>query len=105
MNLLEATTTMIDAVKTYAPEDDKTIQRAVKRFEKRLFVLQVRAAKRRRRNRRHAFQHAVEIFNGRAASVCGRYYGEVDCKGCNTILLFGDFCRDGEFSGSGKCIN
>src|SRR4051812_34002215 len=55
MTLLEATSHLIDCAKTNAHESDRVMQRAVKRMEKRLAVLKLRAAKTLRRNRRLAW--------------------------------------------------
>lgn len=100
MTLLEATTTLIDAVKTYAPEDDRSIQRAVKRMEKRLFVLQVRQAKARKRNRVKAFWNALGLFNG---GLCTQLKEACFvCPACKQKLYFGDFCKNAEFSNGGR---
>lgn len=103
MNLLEATTTLIDAVKTWAPEDDRKIAQAVKRVEKRVFVLQVRAAKRRKRNRVKAFYHAMGHFGGGCDPQFRRAL--ILCKACNHWIFFGDFCRNAEWTGNGLIIS
>jgi len=105
MNLLEATTTLIDAVKTHAPEDDRIIARAVKRMEKRLFVLQVRQAKSRKRNRVKAFWQAVGLFDGGILVGESAKKGIFLCPGCKGRIFFGDFCRNAEFSGGGNFQN
>ena len=103
MTLLDATTTLIDAVKTYAPEDDRNISRAVKRMEKRLFILQVRNAKAWKRNRIKAFWNAMALFNGGACLKSHRAcFG---CPNCKRKLFFGDFCKNADFSAGGRFIS
>ena len=102
MNLLEATTTLIDAVKTHAPEEDRMVQRAVRRMEKRLFVLQVRRAKARKRNRRKAFWQAVGLFDGGVLVTDSSKRGMFLCPQCKGRIFFGDFCKNAEFTGSGR---
>ena len=102
MTLLEATTTLIDAVKTYAPEDDRSISRAVKRMEKRLFVLQVRQAKARKRNRVKAFFNAMGLFSGGACTITHKACFQ--CPRCKQKLFFFDFCKNAEFSASGRFV-
>lgn len=106
MNLLEATATLIDAAKTYAPEQDKVIQRAVRRMEKRYLVLQVRAAKARKRNRINSFWHAMAIFNGGAAQNPDhprrRKEACIPCQRCGHLIFFSEFCKGATFSGAGR---
>ncbi len=105
MNLLEATTTLIDAVKTYAPEDDRAIARAVKRMEKRLLILQVRAAKRRKANRVKAFWQAMALFNGSVcddARVSKKQQACFICPSCRKLLFWGDFIRSAQISPGGR---
>ena len=104
MNLLEATTTLIDAVKTHAPEEDRVIQRAVKRMEKRLFVLQVRQAKARKRNRVKAFYQAIGMFDGGILVADSSKKAVFLCPNCHGRIFFGDFCKSAEFTGSGRFI-
>lgn len=107
MTLLEATTTLIDAVKTWAPEEDRKIAQAVKRMEKRLFVLQVRAAWARKRNRRKAFYDAMGEFGGGVVDngpAGGIKYAVIPCKACRFFVTFGDFCKGAEFTGHGRII-
>jgi len=100
MTLLEATTTLIDAVRTYAPEEDRSIARAVKRMEKRLFILQVREAKARKRNRVKAFWNAMGLFDGGVCTPTRKAC--FICPACKQKLYFGDFIRNAEFSKGGR---
>lgn len=102
MTLLEATTTLLDAVKTYAPEDDRVIIRATKRMEKRLLVLQVRHAKARKRNRTKAFWCAMQMFGGGACTV--KHTACFPCPACKQKLYFGDFIRNAGISDSGRFL-
>lgn len=103
MNLLEATTTLIDCAKTYAPENDKVVARAVRRMEKRLHVLQVRSVKARKRCRVKAFWDAMANFEG---GVCVKTNKPVfTCPACHCLINFADFCHKGMFSGSGKMVS
>ena len=88
MTLLDATATLIDAVKTYAPEEDATIRRALKRAEKRLRLLQLRKAKATRRHRKMAW-HMVRIAI------------KATCPGCGFVFDFGSFIKNVEFNGHG----
>ena len=101
MNLLDATTTLIDTAKTYAPENDAVIARAIKRMEKRLFVLQVRSAKARKRNRVKAFWDAMGLFKG-GASGGPKSDAVIPCKVCDHLIGFGEFCKHAEFTGGGR---
>jgi hypothetical protein len=103
MNLLEATTTLIDVARTYAPDDDRIVARAIKRMEKRLFVLQVRQAKARKRNRVKAFWDAIGYFNG---GVCTQSRKACFlCPACGLNLYFGDFIKNAEFSKGGRFLS
>jgi hypothetical protein len=100
MNLLEATSTLIDVAKTHAHENDHVARRAIKRMEKRLFLLQVRAAKARKRNRFQAFWDAMAVFNG---GVCTqKRQAVIPCAACENKMYFGDFCKTAEFTGHGR---
>ncbi|MES2219372.1 MAG: hypothetical protein V4587_00210 [Acidobacteriota bacterium] len=88
MTLLEATGMLIDCAKTWAPENDRLMKRAVKRMEKRLLVLQVRAAKERHRRRRIAWNDLQAI-----KPVCD----------CGHAFELGEFVRQAELGARG-CI-
>jgi len=100
MTLLDATTTLIAAVKTWAPEEDRKVAQAVKRMEKRLFLLQVRHAKARKRNRTNAFWDAMTQFHGGACQT--KHQACIPCKACGFKIFFGDFCKHGDWTGHGK---
>jgi hypothetical protein len=99
MNLLDATATLLDFAKTNAHEGDRVIQRAIRRMEKRLFILQVRAAKRRRRARLEAFYQAIAAFRGSSGS---RAVGLIPCMNCDNAMGFREFCKGAVFTGSGR---
>lgn len=103
MTLLEATTTLIDAVKTYAPESDRKVTQAIKRMEKRLFVLLVRQAKARKRARTNAFWDAMATLGGGVS--CAPNVDVIPCKGCDAVIDFGTFCKSAEWTGNGRVIN
>lgn len=108
MNLLDATTIVIDCIREQNCYDNDNIVRAVNRLEKRLDVLKLRRAKRHKNNRWKAFRQAMEIFGGGA-------YGEplqacVICQKCKEPIGFEDFCHTAIFNGNGKiktlqCLN
>jgi len=102
MNLLEATTTLIDTIKTHSLDEDRVVARALKRMEKRLFVLQVRQAKARKRNRVKAFWQAVGLFDGGVLVTDLSKRGMFLCPQCKGRIFFGDFCKNAEFTGSGR---
>jgi hypothetical protein len=85
VTLLDATATLIDCAKTYA-DHDKSVMRAVARMEKRLRLLQLRAARARRSRRRSAWR-ALQFF----APVCR----------CSHRFTFGQFVRSAEIDGRG----
>jgi len=85
MNLLDATATLIDCAKTYA-DHDPGVQRAVKRMEKRLRLLQLRAAKA-RRSRRYKAWRTLQHLNP-------------VCK-CSHRFTFGEFIASADISHHG----
>lgn len=93
MTLLEATATLIDCARTFAPENDRKVRQAVARMEKRLRLLQVRMAKVRRRNRGHAWA-TVQDFTPQ-------------CEKCSYQFTFTDVVRSADIDGRGyiRCFN
>jgi len=91
MTLLDATATMIDACKTWAPENDKVLQRAVKRMEKRLAVLRLRAAKALRRRRQKGWADLQHLAPS--------------CPSCGIEFSFGDFVKAAELNHRGDILN
>lgn len=91
MNLLEATSALLDFVKTSAPENVQ-IRRAVKRMEKRLEVLQARAEKERERRLWKAWDEAVVHFQGLG----------ITCEHCGFEFDPVAFFRNAEVSGRGQ---
>jgi len=90
MTLLEATSTLLDCVKTWGPDDSVQIRRAVKRMEKRLDVLQLRAKKALRRRRHKGWldlQHLAPV-----------------CQHCGATFIFGDFAKTAELNHKGDII-
>ena len=100
MNLLTATSTLLDAVKTHAPEDDRFIKAAIKRMEKRLRVLQLRAVQATKRNRTNAFWDAMAKFAGGVHPK--NNVAVIPCKRCEFLIDFGEFCSAGEYDGRGR---
>lgn len=82
MTLLEATSHLIDAAKTWCPRDDKMLTRAIKRMEKRLEVLQFRKATALRRRRHKAWELMQHLRR--------------DCQHCGFDFCFGDFVKTAE---------
>lgn len=99
MTLLTATSTLIDAAKTYGPESDRVLLRAIKRMEKRLEVLQLRDAKNRKRVRMEAFWDAMALFEG--GKCLERNEAVFHCKLCARKIYFGDFCKCADYDGRG----
>lgn len=87
MTLLDATTTLIDTAKTYAPED-RVVARAVKRMEKRLRLLQLRNAKAIRRRRSSAWVDCLVVI-------------KATCSGCGFVFDFGSFVKNAQLTGHG----
>src|SRR5690349_15918127 len=90
MTLLEATTILLDCVKTWGPDNSVQIKTAVKRMEKRLEVLQLRAAKALRRRRHKGWldlQHLAPT-----------------CQHCGRQFAFGDFAKTAELNHKGDII-
>ena len=103
MNLLDATATLIDFAKTNAHESDRVVQRAIRRMERRHFVLQLRTARNRKRIRTKAFWSAMAAFEGGAVMDpgVGRRRAAFPCSGCGRHLFFGDFLKHGQWDGRG----
>jgi DNA-directed RNA polymerase subunit RPC12/RpoP len=103
MNLLDATETLLDAVRTHAPwETDITIARSIKRMEKRLEVLKLRAEKRRQNISETAFFNALGIVGGGAVNVTtAKGTPAILCRNCQTKILFEDFVEVAVFNGAG----
>jgi len=99
VNLLDATVTLLDAVKTFAP-DTVEIKRAARRMEKRLLVLQVRAAKSLRRRRWNAFYEA-SAMTGDVVRVegCINHHGPPKCQHCAYQFDFGSSVREADICG------
>ena len=91
MNLLESTSTLIDAVKTSCrPENDRKLMSAVKRMERRLAVLQLRAAKALKRRRHKGWADLQHLAPS--------------CYACNEVFAFGDFVKSAELNHRGDII-
>jgi hypothetical protein len=104
MTLLDATTTLIDAAKTYAPENDRVIARAVKRMEKRLAILQQRAVQYRARNQTNAWLYGVALYGGRRAKhrvIADRPEAVIPCKACQHEITFDEFLTAADYTGHG----
>jgi len=103
MTLLEATKTILDAVKTWCPQErhdrrrpgffdfnDPNLRKAVIRMEKRLEVLQFRAAKSLQR-RRHKGWADLQLLSP-------------VCPHCGCTFVFGEFAKRAELNWRGDII-
>lgn len=97
MTLLDASITLIDAAKQL-PEN-KSLERAIKRMEKRVQVLRLRSAKARRRCRHKAWWHAMRSYVG--GVIVGTRITAFGCPRCLTNIDFGYFARTAEVDGRG----
>lgn len=102
MTLLDATTTLIDFARTNGSEEDACLARAIKRMEQRLFVLQVRHAKRQKQIRTKAFWDAMCNFNGGACQLTRQAC--IPCPTCQLKIFSGDFMKNAEWTGTGKVL-
>jgi hypothetical protein len=104
MNLLDASITLVDAARQLP--DNPSLSRAIKRMEKRIRVLQLRAAKTRRRRRWRAWAEALAVAGTDNPNVT-RLYRRLDqvrslvCAGCGFRFDFGAFVRHAELRGRG----
>lgn len=106
MTLLEATATLIDAVKTWAPGEDRKLKAAVKRMEKRLRLLQLRARKAFRRRRWSAWYQACADY-GEVWHPPGRPTRRLTdpiCGQCFHMINYREFCHSAEFGGRGNLL-
>lgn len=99
MNLLDATATVLDLAKTHAHERDRTAQAAIKRVEKRLLVLRIRAAKTRARNRRRAWWDCMWSYVG---GFMPGVIMVIKCPKCKELVTFKDFCRQAVVTPAGR---
>ncbi len=81
--------------KTHGRENDKPLQRAVRRMEKRLELLQYRRLTLRRRSRSRAWEW-YQFTRG----VRGILQGEVACPYCKFEICFGEFLKAVELRGN-----
>lgn len=92
MTLLEATAHLIDLAKTSGPEDAIT-RRAIKRMEKRLEVLRLRAAKALRARRHSAWVDFEVVYQGN--------HPDSKCHKCGFEIGYGDFVKSALLTGRG----
>lgn len=90
MTLLEATATLIDCAKTYG-EHDSAVMKAVRRMEKRLAVLQLRALKAKKRCRSYAWK-SLRFLNPK-------------CLVCEHEFTFGELVHGAEINHRGWIHN
>ena len=90
MTLLNATSILLDFVKTEAPEDPH-IKRAVKRMERRLAVLQLRSAKALLRRRHKGWADLLHLAES--------------CPACGIKFSFGDFAKTALLNSRGDILN
>lgn len=102
MNLLDATATVLDLAKTHAHESDRVAQAAIKRVEKRLHLLRIRAAKNRRRLRHHAWWILMWHFKG--GWLQDSKVMVIECPQCDELVDFGHVCRSAVISGRGAVV-
>src|ERR1700733_15260147 len=100
MTLLTATSTVIDHCKSSGHENDRQLQRAISRLEKRLRLLQLRHAKTLRWNRRKAFWVDIGLLDG--GCDMKRKQGVFDCPQCKYRFDFGDFLKSATITGHGR---
>jgi hypothetical protein len=86
---------LIDCAKTYGRDNDKPLQRAIKRMEERLELLQYRRAVRQKNARSRAWHWYQYKRYGH-----GRPIAEVPCPYCKFGICFGDFIRTVELRGA-----
>ncbi len=104
MTLLNATSAVIDVIKEHSLDDDEHVRNAVKRLEKRLFVLQLRHTKRQKQNRWKAFRQAIQMFGGGALHTKDGLRDCVICQKCRHGIEFDDFIENATFNGNGRII-
>lgn len=90
MTLLDATSTILDAVKTWCPDNDRKLKSAVKRMEKRLEVLRLRSLKSLRRRRHKGFNDLLHF--------CPK------CPYCAEEFVFGDFAKSAQLNTRGDVL-
>lgn len=81
---------MIDAVKTWCPAGDRKLNGAIKRMEKRLEVLQFRAAKALSARRHKGWAMLKKLIPGQT------------CGSCAIEFSFGDFAKAANLTGHGQ---
>lgn len=99
MTLLDASTTLVDAVRQLPAADDPRgpLAKSIRRMERRIQVLRLRAAKARKLRRSKAWLEAQEIL---PSSLEGNQ-AIVVCPKCLERFNFGDFVRTAEITGHG----
>lgn len=95
MTLLDASVHLIDAARQ-VPEN-KVLERAIKRMERRVQVLRLRAARARRRGRHKAWWNVMWTYVGGFA----HKRAVIDCPGCKVWIDFGHFASNAEIDGRG----
>jgi hypothetical protein len=92
MNLLDATTHVLEAARE-APENP-ILTRAIKRLDRRVQLLRLRAAKARRRNRHKAWNRATIPFGA----------SHIGCVECKCTIDFGTFAKRALIDGRGRAV-
>lgn len=105
MTLLNATTLLIETIKTHCLDDDPQVKRALKRMEKRLVILRLRRLQAHKRCQMNAFWDAVKTFGGGAVGEAGNREACITCQQCAKPILFVEFVKEGIFTGRGKIIS
>lgn len=97
MTLLDASVHLVDTAKQM-PEN-RILNQAIKRMEKRIQVLRLRSAKARRRNRRYAWQLFVDIY-GHNRKLENK--PPTSCQNCDFAFDFGSFVKHADITGRGQ---
>lgn len=97
MNLLEATSHVLEAARETPGADRTPLKQAIARVDKRIQLLRRRAVKARRRVRRRAWWHTLKSYGGGIAHKPLRMV--FACPTCRRLLDFGDFARGAHYTG------
>ncbi len=90
MNLLEATSCLIDCAKTYGHENDRQLQRSIRRMEKRLRLLKRRQLRALRRLRWDSWYDACIMLGDRPSP----HMNQPRCPQCRHVLTFREFVHN-----------
>jgi hypothetical protein len=97
MNLLDATSHVLEAARESAGADRPPLKQAIRRVERRTELLRLRAVKARRRMRHRAFWHAMKSYAGGFAHKPLRCV--FCCPHCSLVVDFGVFVKHAVIDG------